>query len=207
MDEGARRLGGPSRDVHHRVFHGLDPRRRLGRIGPQHNVTLDARLARKHDAAIVGSVGVRDAQGEASNRMWMATPEGELHVYDKRHLFTLAGEHNAPSWCQRVEVTGAAGTSCSKCVTICASPPLSETTAAPLTTWRSMWRTGPSHAEAWRTLLQARAIENQCFVVGVNRSGTDANGHRYAGDSMIVDHAGHLLADAGREGQPAILRA
>ncbi|MGB0247511.1 MAG: nitrilase-related carbon-nitrogen hydrolase, partial [Flavobacteriales bacterium] len=55
-------------------------------------------------------------------------------------------------------------------------------------------------------LLQARAIENQCFVVGVNRSGIDANGHRYAGDSMSVDHAGHLLADAGSEGQPAILR-
>ena len=56
-------------------------------------------------------------------------------------------------------------------------------------------------------MLQARAIENQCFVVGVNRSGTDANGHHYAGDSVIVDHAGHLLADAGGKGQPAALRA
>jgi omega-amidase len=54
--------------------------------------------------------------------------------------------------------------------------------------------------EAWRTLLKARAIENQCFVVGVNRSGTDANGHRYAGDSLVIDHAGETLADAGGDG-------
>ena len=61
--------------------------------------------------------------------------------------------------------------------------------------------------DAWRTLLQARAIENQCFVVGVNRSGTDANGHHYAGDSLIVDHAGQVLADAGGDGKPKALHA
>ena len=44
-------------------------------------------------------------------------------------------------------------------------------------------------------------------MVGVNRSGTDANGYRYAGDSLVVDHAGHVLADAGGEGHPAVLRA
>jgi len=61
--------------------------------------------------------------------------------------------------------------------------------------------------DAWRTLLQARAIENQCFVVGVNRSGSDANGHRYAGDSLVFDHAGEALADAGGDGESKVLRA
>ena len=64
-----------------------------------------------------------------------------------------------------------------------------------------------TRSAAWRTLLQARAIENQCFVVGINRSGTDGNGHRYAGDSLIADFAGTLLADAGGDGQPANLQA
>ncbi|MBL6619526.1 MAG: hypothetical protein ISP54_04140, partial [Flavobacteriales bacterium] len=45
------------------------------------------------------------------------------------------------------------------------------------------------------------AIENQCFVLGINRSGTDGNGHAYAGDSMIVNFAGDLLDDAGGDGQ------
>ena len=52
--------------------------------------------------------------------------------------------------------------------------------------------------DAWRTLLKARAIENQCFVVGVNRSGNDANGHRYAGDSLVADHAGETACGCGR---------
>jgi len=61
--------------------------------------------------------------------------------------------------------------------------------------------------DAWRTLLQARAIENQCFVVGVNRCGSDANGHHYAGDSLVVDFAGKPLQDSGSLGTPATLRA
>jgi predicted amidohydrolase len=43
---------------------------------------------------------------------------------------------------------------------------------------------------AWKTLLQARAIENQCFVVGVNRVGKDGNDHYYSGDSMVIDAMG-----------------
>jgi len=46
---------------------------------------------------------------------------------------------------------------------------------------------------AWRTLMQARAIENQCYVVGVNRVGKDGNEIYYSGDSMIVDPLGQVL--------------
>ena len=75
------------------------------------------------------------------------------------------------------------------------------------TTWRIYVANWPETRSAWRTLLQARAIENQCFVVGINRLGTDGNGHRYAGDSLIADFAGTLLADAGNNDQPATLQA
>jgi predicted amidohydrolase len=50
-------------------------------------------------------------------------------------------------------------------------------------------------ANAWRTLLQARAIENLAYVVGVNRVGTDANELAYSGDSLLVDFKGDLLLD------------
>ena len=147
MDEGARRLGGPSRDVHHWVFHGPDPRRRLGRklASAQRHGGCSPRT--KHDAAIVGSVGVRDAQGEASNRMWMATPEGELHVYDKRHLFTLAGEHRAyRPGVERVEVTWRGWNILFQVCYDLRFPAFVRNNGSTPTTWRSMWRTGPSHA-------------------------------------------------------------
>ena len=156
-------------------------------------------LARKHDAAIVGSVGVRDVAGEASNRMWMATPEGELHVYDKRHLFTLAGEHRAyRPGIERVEATWRGWNILFQVCYDLRFPAFARnngSTPYDLALYVANWP--EPRREAWRTLLQARAIENQCFVVGVNRSGTDANGHHYAGDSMIVrPAAGHLLSDA-----------
>jgi predicted amidohydrolase len=52
---------------------------------------------------------------------------------------------------------------------------------------------------AWKTLLQARAIENQCYVVGVNRVGSDGMGHNYSGDSMIVDAMGAVLYTKAQE--------
>jgi predicted amidohydrolase len=48
-------------------------------------------------------------------------------------------------------------------------------------------------SEHWKLLLQARAIENQCFVIGVNRVGTDGNGHPYSGDSAVIDPWGSVL--------------
>ena len=52
---------------------------------------------------------------------------------------------------------------------------------------------------AWKTLLQARAIENQCYVVGVNRVGDDGNNIHYSGDSMVVDPLGEVLYSKAHE--------
>ena len=166
-------------------------------------------LAQTYDAAVVGSVGVEDHEGHASNRMWMATPEGDLHAYDKRHLFTLAGEHRTyRPGTERVEVMWRGWKILFQVCYDLRFPAFVRNHGAQpydLAVYVANWP--EPRRDAWRTLLQARAIENQCFVVGVNRSGTDANGHRYAGDSLVVDHAGHVLADAGGEGHPAVLRA
>ena len=166
-------------------------------------------LARKHDAAVAGSVAVSDTKGNAFNRMWFATPEGDMHHYDKRHLFTLAGEHTAyEAGSRRVEVEWRGWRILLQVCYDLRFPgfsrnhgPVPYDLALYVANWPEPRR------EAWRTLLQARAIENQCFVVGVNRSGTDGNGHRYSGDSLISDHTGALLSDANSTGSPAVLRA
>jgi methionine transaminase len=167
------------------------------------------RLAELHGVALAGSVAAQTADGHAVNRMWFATPEGDLHTYDKRHLFTLAGEHeNYTAGRGRVEVLWRGWRILLQICYDLRFPgfvrnhgPRPYDLAVYVANWPEPRR------DAWRTLLKARAIENQCFVVGVNRSGTDANGHRYAGDSLVFDHAGEALADAGGDGQPTTLRA
>ncbi|MDA0903465.1 MAG: amidohydrolase [Bacteroidetes bacterium] len=166
-------------------------------------------LARRHDVSIAGSVAVRTITGQSFNRLWFATPEGDLHHYDKRHLFTLAGEDQAyEAGTSRVEITWRGWRILLQICYDLRFPgfvrnhgPQPYDLALYVANWPETRR------GAWRTLLQARAIENQCFVVGVNRSGTDANNHRYAGDSLVLDHAGDVLADAGGEGQPNALHA
>ena len=59
------------------------------------------------------------------------------------------------------------------------------------------WPMARSHS--WKTLLQARAIENQCFVAGVNRTGTDGRGLQYGGESMIVGPLGEIIDTLGSE--------
>ena len=54
-----------------------------------------------------------------------------------------------------------------------------------------------SRKAAWNTLIRARAIENQCFVAGVNRIGTDGNGALYCGESMLINHLGEVIENAG----------
>ena len=166
-------------------------------------------LAQRHQAALVGSVAVRDCNGVAHNRMWFATPEGGLWHYDKRHLFTLAGEHHAyEAGVDRVEVPWRGWRILLQVCYDLRFPAFVRNHGAhpyDLAIYVANWP--EPRREAWRTLLQARAIENQAFVVGVNRCGTDANGHCYAGDSLVVDHMGMPLADAGGHGNATALHA
>ena len=166
-------------------------------------------LARRHNAAIAGSVAVQTADGQAFNRMWFATPEGDLHHYDKRHLFTLAGEDQIyRAGTDRVEIEWRGWRILLQICYDLRFPGFVRNHGGQpydLALYVANWP--EPRRDAWRTLLKARAIENQCFVVGVNRSGADANGHHYAGDSMVLNHAGEVLADAGGDGEAKTLSA
>lgn len=167
--------------------------------------------ANRLQAAIVGSTGCHDSEGHPKNRCWFVPPtaEGSPKFYDKRHLFTLAGEHrHFKAGENRVEVEFRGFRILLQVCYDLRFPVFVRNhndTPYDLAIYVANWP--EARAAAWRTLLQARAIENQCFVIGFNRSGQDGNGHRYSGDSLIVDSSGDLLADAGSTGQPYALQA
>lgn len=142
--------------------------------------------------AITGSLIVEDG-GQHYNRLVWATPDGSLAHYDKRHLFRMAREQDHyASGSQRllVELKG-----WRVCPLVCYDlrfPVWSRNRGdydvlLYVANWPSRRRS------AWSALLRARAIENACYVVGVNRVGKDGNGASYSGDSVALDFLGQVL--------------
>lgn len=171
-------------------------------------------LAREHDAAMTGSVQIRE--GEAVfNRLLFATPDGALYQYDKRHLFRMAREQEwYAAGDERIVVEYCGWRICPLICYDLRFPVFSRNRVDPtrageleydLLLYVANWP-APRH-EAWRTLLRARAMENLCYVVGVNRSGVDGNGHPYDGGSLVVDPVGTNLleCDAAPQAAQAVL--
>ena len=163
---------------------------------------LRAQAARL-DAAVTGSVQLRTADG-VFNRMLFATPDGALAHYDKRHLFSFAREHERYSaGTSRVVVAWRGWRILLQVCYDLRFPVFSRNRPDPsrdglpdydLALYVANWPSARSYP--WKTLLRARAIENLCYVVGVNRVGTDGNGLHYSGDSAVIDFLGHPLSEA-----------
>jgi len=150
-------------------------------------------LARRFDCAITGSIAVRVGQG-VYNRMLFATPQ-DVHYYDKRHLFRMAGEDKRylPG-AKRIIVPWRGWRILLQVCYDLRFPVFSRNRedydlALYVANWPAQRR------YHWRQLLIARAIENLACVVGVNRIGSDANGLAYSGDSLAITGDGMLLSD------------
>ncbi len=149
-------------------------------------------LAKKKDAAVCGSILFFE-NGKYYNRFLWVEPNGMMHHYDKHHLFSLVGENKLltngrekvlieykgwriqpfvcydirfPAWCQN-------------------------DANADIQLYVANWPKKRIHH--WNLLLQARATENQCYVVGVNRIGTDYFGNEHNGCSSAYDYAGNRI--------------
>ncbi len=159
--------------------------------------------ARTLDAAVTGSVQLRTEQG-VFNRLFFATPDGELRHYDKRHLFRYANEHQRyAAGRDRLSVEWCGWRICPLVCYDLRFPVFSRNRYDverkgeldyDLLIYVANWPS--ARAYAWKTLLRARAIENLCFVAAVNRVGTDGNGLHYAGDSAVIDFLGHPASEA-----------
>lgn len=172
------------------------------------NVAWLRDLASDIGATITGSMVIR-AGDRVVNRLLWAQPDGELQHYDKRHLFRMANEHQRYGEGQDRIITTCKGWRVLPLVCYDlrfpvwsrnhadAEGPCAYDLAVYVANWPSPRR------YAWRTLLRARAIENLACVVGVNRVGTDGEGHHYSGDSVVLDALGQPLMELGAQPQTA----
>ncbi|TNE55158.1 MAG: amidohydrolase [Bacteroidetes bacterium] len=133
--------------------------------------------------------------GRYFNRLVFVRPDGQLDYYDKRHLFTLAREHETFTPGQHPLMVEWAGWRIRPLICYDLRFPVwsRQPAGAPydLLLYVANWPLRRGHH--WRTLLPARAVENQCYVAGVNIVGTDGAGLDYQGDSGIWDYAGQAI--------------
>lgn len=156
------------------------------------------RMSRELDAAVVGGVAVRLQDGTYRNRLYFVKPDGSVDCYDKHHLFTYGGEaiHFVPGE-ERVTVEWR-GLLFRLCICYDLRFPLwvRNTDDYDVLICSASWPAVRTHA--WNILTQARAIENQCYVLGVNRIGSDPV-CQYIGGTTIVDPYGMPTTCPGGE--------
>lgn len=160
-----------------------------------HNWLL--KKAAEKNAVITGSVAIEE-NGRYYNRLHWIGPKGEASFYDKRHLFRLGNEDQHYTAGHEKII-----------------PTIGKWRIQPLVCYdlrfpvwsRNFQKQEPQYdvliyianwpevrAYPWKQLLIARAIENQCYVIGVNRIGEDINGRDHAGDSVVVDPSGMVIS-------------
>ena len=155
------------------------------------------RIAAAKKIILTGSVIIEEG-GKFFNRLIWALPNGQCGVYDKRHLFAYAGEDEKYTPGTKRLIASVKGWKINLLVCYDLRFPVwarqqaqEEGPEYELLIYVANWPERRIHA--WKTLLQARAIENQCYVVGVNRVGKDGNDIYYSGSSMVVDPLGEVL--------------
>jgi predicted amidohydrolase len=158
------------------------------------------RIAAEKKIVITGSVIIEENYHYYNRLIWML-PNGQYGYYDKRHLFTLGGEQDQFTRGKKRFIASVNGWKIN--LVICYD------LRFPVWSRQSLYaeqKTSPEYdllicvanwpdrrSQAWKTLLQARAIENQCFVAGVNRIGKDGNDLTHNGDTMVIDPLGEIL--------------
>jgi omega-amidase len=151
-------------------------------------------LAKAKNTAITGSVVIEE-NSNFYNRMLFVFPSGKIEHYDKRHLFTLAGEDKVYSRGIQKLIIDYLGWKI--CPLVCYDlrfPVFSRNVENyDLLIYVASWP--KTRIKAWDSLLAARAIENMSYTIGVNRTGGDKNGYAYVGHSQVVDFLGEYILE------------
>lgn len=149
--------------------------------------------AQKLNAAVVGSILYRD-NNEFYNRLFFVLPDQSFFTYDKKHTFTYAGEDaHYSSGNERVVISYKGFSICPFICYDLRFPVWSRYRGDyDVLLYVANWP--KPRIEAWDTLLRARAIENMCYTIGVNRIGEDTNGHIYSGHTGLYDPLGYKVA-------------
>lgn len=163
-------------------------------------ITLDwmKKIAGSKNSAVIGSMVFYD-NGNYYNRLFFVKPNGEYDHYDKRHTFTLAGEHEKyTAGTERLIVHFRGFAICPLVCYDLRFPVWSRNTENfDVLLYTANWPA--PRINAWDALLKARAIENMVYCVGVNRIGEDKVGHQYPGHSSLYDPLGKLISLTEKE--------
>jgi len=155
------------------------------------------RIAAERKIVLTGSLIIKDGEHYHNRLIWML-PNGEYGVYDKRHTFGYAGEDKYYTKGSKRLIASVKGWKIN--LQVCydlrfpvwaRQSPIAEDAEYDVLIYVANWPERRSHA--WKTLLCARAIENQSYVIGVNRVGNDGNNVYHSGESMVIDPLGEVL--------------
>jgi len=155
-------------------------------------------MSARHDCAVAGSI-VIGIGGKRYNRMLFTTPDGQLSHYDKRHLFAFGGENQRYAAGKDRVIVKYQGwrINLQICYDLRFPAWCRNQNDYDLMLLVANWPA--KRVMHWSTLLKARAIENQAWVIGVNRVGEDGNGFHYPGYSVVRDPMGASVANLGEE--------
>lgn len=167
---------------------------------PMNGPTIDwmKKVAASKKIILTGSLIIEEGGHYYNRAVWMQ-PNGQWGCYNKRHLFAYGGEHEQYTAGQQRFIASVNGWRVALFVCYDLRFPVwcrqqfkaqngfEYDVAIYVANWPQR------RSLAWKTLLQARAIENQCYVLGVNRVGVDGNSIYYSGDSMVIDPLGDIL--------------
>lgn len=150
-------------------------------------------IARERNCALLGSISFKK-KNKFSNRLFFIHPNGTSETYDKRHAFTFAGEDKVyDSGTERLVFSYKGFRICPLICYDLRFPVWSRYKGDyDLLIFVANWP--EPRIEAWDTLLKARAIENMCYCVGVNRVGVDSRGNTYTGNSAVYDSLGKKIS-------------
>jgi len=152
-------------------------------------------LAKNKNTAITGSLIIIENE-KYYNRLIFVFPSGKIEYYDKRHLFSLAGEEKIYTSGKEKQIVEYKGWKI--CPMICYDlrfPVFSRNTEDyDLLLYVANWP--KPRTNAWDILLKARSVENMCYTLGVNRIGFDESGHEYVGHSQAIDFLGNTIINA-----------
>ncbi|WP_298762416.1 amidohydrolase [uncultured Polaribacter sp.] len=171
----------------------------------ENTVSWMQKMAKKNNFAITGSIVIQE-NNNYYNRLVFIHPTGKIESYDKRHSFTLAGEHKVyTSGSEKIIIHFKGWRICPLICYDLRFPVWARNTENyDLLIFMANWPV--TRIKAWKTLLKARAIENMSYTIGINRTGKDANDYQYSGNSLLIDYLGEEIATL-KENETGVLKA
>jgi len=151
------------------------------------------KIAKQYDCVVTGSLIIAE-KGKYYNRLIWMLPEGTCNYYDKRHLFALGKEHHTYTAGTKKLIVELKGWKI--CPMICYDlrfPVWMRNVKETYDLLLIVANWPERRALHWRTLIPARAVENQAYVIGVNRVGHDGNEVYHSGDSTCIDPNGNVV--------------